>query len=101
MQAVWNGSFQYTGHTTKVREETNLSQSLFLKKRLLLIPANASINMTYNFRKQSRFLEQVTNKPKTLQKISDNISNEIVIIIPQHSEKLSFLFLLYCTIYSK
>ena len=50
--------------------------------------------MTHNARKQNRFLEQITNKLKTLQKISDNISNEIVIIIPhsQHSEKSSFLF---------
>ena len=39
------------------------------KKRLLLIPAKASINLTHNSRKQNRFLEQITNKPKTLQKV--------------------------------
>ena len=38
--------------------------------------------MTHNCRKVNCFLKQITNKHKTLQKISDNISNKIVIIIP-------------------
>ena len=45
--------------------------------------------MTHNCRKQNRFLKQVTIKHKTLQRISDTISNEIVITISYNHNSLS------------